>query len=89
MSDSLRLILFGGLIASCFFASVFFFRFWSRTRDRFHLFFASAMILLGVNWGAVAATTTADSEPHSELYLARLLAFVLILVAIVDRNRRK
>ncbi len=89
MNDDLRLVLFGALIASCFFAAVFFLRFWSRTRDRFHLFFAAAMVLLGVNWGAVAGTTSAATEPHSEMYLARLLAFVLILVAIIDRNRRR
>lgn len=87
MSDPLRLVLLGSLIASCFFAAVFFLRFWRRTRDRFHLFFSSAMLLLAVNWAAVAGTT-ADGEPRSEIYLARLLAFVLILVAIIDRNRR-
>ena len=88
MSDPLRLVLLGALIASCFFAAVFFLRFWHRTRDRFHLFFSAAMVLLAVNWAAVAGTTAAG-EPRSEIYLARLLAFVLILVAIVDRNRRK
>lgn len=88
MSDPLRLVLLGSLIASCFFAALFFLRFWSRTRDRFHLFFSAAMLLLAVNWGAVAGTTAAG-EPHSEIYLARLLAFVLILIAIIDRNRRR
>jgi Ni/Fe-hydrogenase subunit HybB-like protein len=88
MSDPIRLVLLGGLIASCFFAAVFFMRFWHRTRDRFHLFFAAAMLLLSVNCGAVAGTTAAG-EAHHEIYLVRLLAFVLILIAIVDRNRRK
>ncbi|HUQ02177.1 MAG TPA: DUF5985 family protein [Kofleriaceae bacterium] len=89
MNDPLRLVLLGSLIAACFFATTFFLRFWWRSRDRFHLFFAAAMMLLAFNWAAVAAFTSAAGEPHSEIYLARLLAFVLILIAIVDRNRRK
>ncbi len=89
MSDPLRLVLLGSLIASCCFAATFFLRFWRRSRDRFHAFFAAAMLLLAINWAAVAGTTSAAAEPRSEIYLARLLAFVLILIAIVDRNRRK
>lgn len=88
MIDSLRLTLIGGLIASCFYAAVFFLRFWHRTRDRFHFLFAAAMALLGLNWAGVAGTS-AVGEPHSEIYIARLLAFLLILVAIFDRNRRR
>ena len=88
MIDSLRLTLLGGLIASCFYAAIFFLRFWHRTRDRFHALFAAAMALLALNWAGVAATRAA-AEPHSEIYVARLLAFVLILIAIIDRNRRR
>jgi hypothetical protein len=89
MNDPMRLVLLGGLVAACVFAATFFLRFWWRSRDRFHAFFAAAMMLLGFNWAAVAGFRSSASEPHSEIYLARLLAFVLILIAIIDRNRRK
>ena len=42
--------------------------------------------LLGLNWLLLAMFRTGN-EVHPGLYLIRLLAFVLILIAIVDKNR--
>jgi hypothetical protein len=65
---------------------LFFLRFWRDTGDRLFLIFALAFWLLGLTRLALAFTTY-PSESQSGIYLVRLLAFVLILVAIIDKNR--
>jgi hypothetical protein len=55
-----------------------------RTRDRLFGYFAVAFILLGLE--RVGAEFFSDN-PHSLLYIIRLIAFVLILFAILDKNR--
>jgi hypothetical protein len=76
----------GGLVVASAAAGLFFLRFWRKTRDRLFLIFAVAFWLMGVNWLALSFT-----EPNAEfrpaLYLIRLLAFVLILYAILEKNR--
>jgi len=66
--------------------AVFFLRFWRQTRDRLFAFFAMAFILLGANWAGLA-TLSVSQEARHLIYLVRLLAFVLIIVAIIDKNR--
>jgi len=66
-------------------AGLFFLRFGRRTRDRFFYVFAAAFWLLGLNWLLLAMTSR--DEAHPEFYLLRLLAFVLIIAGIIDKNR--
>ncbi|HEY0093029.1 MAG TPA: DUF5985 family protein [Archangium sp.] len=67
-------------------AGLFFLRFWRKTRDRFFAFFAASFWLMGLHRVVVLALR--DSNEHLvAAYLIRLFAFVLILVAIVDKNR--
>ena len=68
-------------------ASIFFLRFWSRTREGLFASFAAAFLLLGVNQ-AMITLTNIPAEERSPLYLLRLTAFVLILIAIWRTNRR-
>lgn len=79
--------LLGALAASLLIASLFFARFFRRTGDRFFAFVATAFGIMSANQVALAVLGEA-SEYHSWLYLVRLSAFVLILVAIYDKNRR-
>ena len=67
-------------------AGLFFLRFWKESRDRLFLIFAMAFWFLGLSRLAVALTPDA-SENHIYLYWLRFLAFALILVAIIDKNR--
>jgi uncharacterized membrane protein len=78
----------GALVALSLVAGLFFLRFWKKTRDRFFAFFAAAFWLLAVNRLAVVWLTE-KSEHLAAAYLIRLIAFVLILVAIVDKNRAR
>ena len=66
-------------------AAGFFLRFWRRTRDRLFLAFAAAFALLAMNQ-ALAAFFGAGDELTPYTYLLRVLGFVLILYAIVDKN---
>jgi hypothetical protein len=67
-------------------AALFFLRFWRSTRDRLFVYFSSAFTLLAVQRVALAFSPWLQDEV-AILYLLRLLAFVLILVGILDKNR--
>ncbi len=68
--------------------ALFLLRFWRRTGDPLFLTFAAAFFLLGLGQ---ALLTLADvpAEERSWLYLIRLAAFALILLAILRKNRRQ
>ena len=61
--------------------------FWKRTRDSLFLAFAFAFWLLGLNQ-AILALADIPVEERSWVYLLRLAAFVLIIVAVVGKNRK-
>jgi len=75
----------GSVTLGYFVAAAFFLRFWRRTRDRLFLAFAAAFVLLSVNQ-ALAAFLGAGDERTPYTYVLRVLGFVLILYAIVDKN---
>ncbi|MCY1073536.1 DUF5985 family protein [Archangium lansingense] len=77
----------GTVFALCCVAGLFFLRFWKKTRDRFFAFFAASFWLMGLHRVVLMAMRLTDSENVVAAYLIRLVAFVLILVAIVDKNR--
>jgi hypothetical protein len=65
-------------------------RFWRQSRDRFFLFFSLAFWIMAVNRVLLAVLTPERSVPnenHVLLYLVRLLAFAILLAAIIDKNR--
>jgi hypothetical protein len=66
-------------------AGLFFLRFWARTRDRLFLAFSAAFWLLAVNQ-ALVALSGIPREEQSWIYIIRLAAFTLIIVAIVHKN---
>lgn len=74
-------ITFGFLVAG-----LFFLRFWRKTRDRLFLAFAISFALLGAGQ-ALQALANITQEERSYIYLVRLAAFTLILVAIFRKNR--
>ncbi len=76
-----------GAVAFGFFVCMLFFlRYWSRSRDELFLSFALAFGLLGVGQ-AILALANIPTEERGSLYLFRLAAFLLILVAIYRKNR--
>ena len=83
----LKPFLSGAICMVCFTIALFFFRFWRRTADRLFFVFAGAFLLLMVE-RIVLVTIDASHEFAPYVYLVRLLAFVLIIGAIIDKNRR-
>lgn len=88
MEDVLQ-FLYGALAMTCVAIGVFFINFWrlGSPRDRFFLFFTAAFWALGGSWG-VHLLYAASSETGPHVYVLRVVAFLIIIVAIVDKNRR-
>jgi hypothetical protein len=87
VNSGLENFLSGAVSFGFILAGLFFLRFWASTRDKLFLAFAFAFGLLGLNQGLIALTDM-PVEERSPLYLFRLAAFALILVAIWLKNRR-
>lgn len=62
-------------------------RYWVRSKDRLFLFFAVSFALMAVNRTALSIVAD-ESETRTYLYVVRLIAFILIIVGIFDKNRR-
>lgn len=81
-------VLSGMIIAGYAAAGLFFLRFWHDTRDRlFAIFAASFWLLCLQRILLVSRSGGAIGEEAAYLYLIRLLAYVLILAGIIDKNR--
>ena len=65
---------------------LFFLKFWKRTRDQLFLPFALAFTLLGLGQ-SILALGNIPTEERGSIYLLRLFAFALILIAILRKNR--
>ena len=76
-----------GAVAFGFFVcGLFFLRFWRRTSDGLFMSFAVAFALLGFAQSIIALGNI-PTEERGPIYLLRLLAFALIILAIARKNR--
>lgn len=83
----LNQFLAGAATVSLLVIVMFFLRFWKRTGDRLFLFFAGSFTFLMAE-RIVRACMRVETEWAPYVYTIRLTAFVLIIVAIIDKNRR-
>jgi hypothetical protein len=79
-------MLIGAIATASIIAALFFLRFWRSTGDRFFLFFALSFFIDGVNRVLLAPGSQSTDEAPA-YYLIRLIAYGLILFAILDKNR--
>ncbi len=86
MKADLLLVVSGAIAMGYAVAGLFFLRFWRETRDRLFLIFSWAFWLLAVQRLALVLSREMI-EDYTGLYLVRLFAFLLILWAIIDKNR--
>lgn len=77
----------GMLVAGYLVAALFFLRFWTQSRDRLFILFAVAFGLLAVQRFAVTVSS-APIAGQTVFYLLRLIAFGIIVAAIIDKNRQ-
>lgn len=85
----MTLFVAGLLVMGYTVAALFFARFWRQSGDRLFLFFAAAFALLAVQRASLAAAAVILPIAPTWLYLIRLTAFLLIIIAIVDKNRAR
>jgi uncharacterized membrane protein HdeD (DUF308 family) len=81
-------LLLGAVAMASLLAGLFFLRFWRDTRDRFFLLFAFSFFVEGINRAALGLSAMSH-EQQPFFYLVRLFSFILILLAILDKNRKK
>jgi hypothetical protein len=68
-------------------AGLFFLRFWYESRDRLFAFFGIAFWMMAANWALLGLIgPTEERRPY--IYGLRLVAFLLIIAATADKNRR-
>ncbi|HEU4371945.1 MAG TPA: DUF5985 family protein [Telluria sp.] len=84
--NQINTVLSGAVAAGSFVVALFFLRFWRTTGDRFFLYFAMSFALEAIN-RAVLGMLAGSGETQPAYYLIRLLAYGLILIAIIDKNR--
>ncbi|MBW3594709.1 MAG: hypothetical protein KY391_03950 [Actinobacteria bacterium] len=77
----------GLVVALCLVVTLVFLRFWRQSHDRLFGFFSGSFALLALNY-LVLTFNPRDSEIRPYLYLVRLAAFLLIIFAILDKNRK-
>lgn len=78
-------ILAGAIIMGYSIAGLYFIKMWRRSREQLFLFFGSAFFLLAINQ-TIVSVAQIKREEHSWVYLIRLAAFLLIIVAILIKN---
>jgi len=76
----------GAIAMASFTIALVFLRFWAKTRDRFFAFFAASFIIAGAGRVMLAVVPHSDDQAPT-IYLTQLLAFLVIIYAIVDKNR--
>lgn len=77
----------GVIVTASLTASLYFLKFWKQTRDLLFLAFATAFAIEAVH--RVARLLADDpGEALPSTYIARGVAFLLLLAAIVHKNRR-
>ena len=77
----------GVLTTECLVAGLFFAKYSRTTGDRFFVYFALSFLVRALHWFGLAAVS-ADLERWNYAYLARLIAFDLMIAGIIDKNRR-
>jgi len=75
----------GAVTAGYLVAAGFFFHFFRKTRDRLFIAFTVAFLLFALNQ-ALVGLFGVTTEPQSLVYVLRVLGFVVILAAILDKN---
>lgn len=83
----MKSFLWGSLSTETTIAALFFVRYWRVSGDRLFGYFALAFAFMAINWIAVSIIDPKLEGTHY-VYLLRLVAFILIIIGILDKNRR-
>jgi hypothetical protein len=91
VSPIIYIFLTGAVCSLCFVAAILFVQFYRRTKDRLFICFAIAFGILALNnvvllFSEDRFSSAPENPNHPLVYAPRLIAFILILYAIVDKN---
>jgi hypothetical protein len=86
MRANLVVFLQGVSAAGAWAAGLFFLRFWRESRDALFACFGAAFWLLALSWTLIALIDPIE-EARPYAYGLRLVAFLLIIAAAVQKNR--
>ena len=76
----------GAIMMGFLVPAIFFLRFHRRTHERLFAIFAASFFVLVIE-RIVLACVDPEAEFRPYVYIIRLIAFLLIIIAIVDKNR--
>lgn len=80
--------IYGAVMMNFLIISLFFARFWQKTRDKFFAHFAGSFLLLAIE-RCIFLFINTGNEAHTWVFLIRLVAFCGIIMAVVEKNRVK
>ena len=80
----INIFVMGGVAMGYVVVGLFFLRFYTRTHDRLFAMFAAAFAILCVL--RLVILVLEDPREHQYLYWLRFVAYLLILLAIIDKN---
>jgi hypothetical protein len=83
--DVLAAFMSGAVTTGYVVAALFFLKFWRRTHERLFAAFAAAFLLMAANQAAPVLFGVPD-EALAGVYLLRLAAFLLIILAVLGKN---
>lgn len=86
MNGNLADFVNGGSFFACCVITLFFVRFYRETGDRLFGFFALAFAVFAANRLALVIVPK-DNEAITLIYLVRGAAFLIIIAAVIDKNR--
>lgn len=81
-----NLILGGALAMASAILALFFLRFWKNTHDVFFVYFTAAFALEALSWILFLDHQQRANDPI--IYSIRLVAYLLILIAIIGKNKQ-
>lgn len=79
-------LLLGAISIAYFIAALFFVRFWKQTHDRFFLMFSSSFFIESGN-RLLMGILPSEGDHDILIYSIRMVSYLLILFAIIDKNR--
>jgi hypothetical protein len=80
--------MWGALAMASWVAGLLFLRYYRDTRDRLFRTFGLAFWVLSLNW-ILLAVLDPPNETRHYFYVVRLIAFLLIIWAVFDKNRER
>ena len=85
----MRIFAWGVLTTASLVAALFFLRYWRASRERLFGFFSLAFVGMAANWTVLALIDhPVDEARQAHAYVIRLVAYAILLIGIIDKNRR-